>query len=76
MCFQQKSDLYVYPGLLIRECGDPFEGCNTADVGVYTVQNGGGIKINVCVGVEGGLSGKRIPVRVFTALTLLPLAKL
>ena len=76
MCFQQKSDLDVHPGLLIRERGDPFEGGNTVDVGVYTVQNGGGIKINVCVGVVGGLSGKCIPVCVFTALTLLPLAKL
>lgn len=43
MCFQQKSDLYVYPGLLIRECGDPFEGGNTFKVGDDTVQNGGGI---------------------------------
>ena len=68
-------DLFVHPWLLIRECGDPFEGGNTVDVGVYTVQNGGGIKVSVCVGVKGK-TGKHIPISVFKSLTLLPLARL
>ena len=40
MCLQQESNLSADPWFLIRECGDPYEGGNTINFGLDTVQNG------------------------------------
>ncbi len=65
MSLQQLVDLSVYPKLLIWKCCNVFDDGDSIDVSVYTVQNRGGVGINFCVGIHGGLRGKT-PVYVQT----------
>ena len=68
LCLQWDSDHSVHPWLLIRECSHLFEVGDPVDVESDTVQNGGGVLANVCVGVEFGLSGKHTRISVFKML--------
>lgn len=67
-CFQQETYLRVHQQLLIRTGFHMFEGYDIVHTSVNRIQDRRCVSVQICVQIQGELSGKNNPVSILKLL--------